>query len=194
MKRKVRDLMQRESEIDRIRHDLLASFGRSMDIWGLNDTLGRIFGLLYLADEPLSLDDMAKQLEVSKATISVGIRTLERIKSVQKIWRKGSRKDFYVAERDFNKILQEILRTNAIDEIKVHTEANAEAIRAYEAIIQGDYPAEVVEQAERDLEKVKTLNEWIRIGERWMRFFMDQELSTAPTGELRRIDVEWEDE
>jgi DNA-binding transcriptional regulator GbsR (MarR family) len=185
--------MNTESEIERIRHNLLASFGRSMDIWGLSDTIGRMFGLLYLADEPLSLDDMAAELEVSKATISVNIRTLERIKSVQKIWRKGSRKDYYAVERDFNKILQEILRTNAIDEIKLHSEANAEAIRAYQALIGGDYPLEVREQAQRDLEKVHILTEWIRVGERWMKFFMDQDLNEAPAGELRRIEVEWED-
>lgn len=180
-------------EIEQIRHKLLASFGRSMDIWGFNDTLGRMFGLLYLADEPLSLDDMARELEVSKATISVNIRILERIKSVHKIWRKGSRKDYYVAERDFNKILQEILRTNAIDEIKLHSEANAEAVRAYQVILDSDAPSEVKEQAERDLEKVYTLMEWIRVGERWMKFFMEQDLHEGLDGELRRIEVEWED-
>lgn len=183
----------KDKEIERIRHNLLASIGRLMGVWGLNDTIGRIFGLLYLSDEPLSLDEMARELEVSKATISVHIRTLERIKSVQRIWRKGSRKDYYVAERDFYKILQEILRTNAVEEIKCHGEANAEAVRAYQAVIDGDYPAGVKEQARCDLEKVFMIIEWIRRGERWMRFFMEQALTEGPE-EIKRIEVEWEEE
>ncbi|MFP4015998.1 MAG: GbsR/MarR family transcriptional regulator, partial [Halanaerobiales bacterium] len=92
------------------RNIILESFGGAVGSYGMNETIGRIYGLLYMEDEPLSLKKIADQLGVSKATISINIRLLLELKMVQKVWQKGSRKDFYTAERDFEKIIQEIIR------------------------------------------------------------------------------------
>lgn len=67
----------------------------------VNKVGGQIYALLFLSREPLSLDDISEILQVSKGNISVNIRTLEEFKLVKKVWVKGSRRDFYEANRDY---------------------------------------------------------------------------------------------
>ena len=67
----------------------------------VNKVGGQIYALLFLSREPLSLDDISEILQVSKGNVSVNIRLLEESKLVKKIWVKGSRRDFYEANRDY---------------------------------------------------------------------------------------------
>lgn len=67
----------------------------------VNKVGGQIYALLFLSREPLSLDDISDILQVSKGNVSVNIRLLEEFKLVKKVWVKGSRRDFYEANRDY---------------------------------------------------------------------------------------------
>ncbi len=66
----------------------------------VNKVGGQIYALLFLSRSPLSLDEMAETLKVSKSNISINIRLLEECKLVRKVWVKGNRKDFYEATRE----------------------------------------------------------------------------------------------
>lgn len=69
----------------------------------INRIGGQIYAILFISEEPLSLDDIAKKLCVSKSNVSVNIRMLEDYNLVRKVWVKGSRKDYYAAERVYPK-------------------------------------------------------------------------------------------
>lgn len=76
----------------------------------INKVGGQIYALLFLSDEPISLDDIAKTLGVSKSSVSINIRMLGENNLVRKVWVKGSRKDFYAAERTYpKKVLRDFL-------------------------------------------------------------------------------------
>ena len=70
---------------------------------------GRIFALLYLQPQPLSLDDIAAELEQSKSNISVQIRGLLEWHLVRRVPVGGSRKDHYEAVTDFWRLMLEML-------------------------------------------------------------------------------------
>jgi DNA-binding transcriptional regulator GbsR (MarR family) len=74
----------------------------------LSQLQGRIFGLLYLQLAPLSLDDIAAELEQSKSNVSVQIRGLVEWHLVRRVAVGGSRKDHYQAATDFWRVMQEI--------------------------------------------------------------------------------------
>lgn len=65
----------------------------------VNKVGGQIYALLFISEEPMSLDDIADRLQVSKSNVSINIRLLEDLKLVRKVWVKGTRKDFYEVER-----------------------------------------------------------------------------------------------
>lgn len=69
----------------------------------VNKVGGQIYALLFLSHEPLSLDEIAEALKISKSNISINIRLLEESKLVRKVWVKRTRKDYYEAARDYPK-------------------------------------------------------------------------------------------
>jgi DNA-binding transcriptional regulator GbsR (MarR family) len=62
---------------------------------GLPPIAGRVFGLLLLSDDALSLDELAEDLGVSKASASTNARLLAQLGVVEQVRRTGSRRDYY---------------------------------------------------------------------------------------------------
>ena len=88
---------------------------------GLSKPACQLYALLFIRGAPLSLDAMAEALGISKGSVSVNIRALERWGAVKKVWRKGSRKDYYRAEEDIEKIVSDRLSEGLgrrLDDIK----------------------------------------------------------------------------
>src|SRR5215471_16756217 len=75
----------------------------------LSQLQGRIFALLYLQPAPLSLDDIAAELEQSKSNVSIQVRGLVEWHLVRHMRVPGSRKDHYEAATDFWRVMQEIM-------------------------------------------------------------------------------------
>lgn len=76
----------------------------------INRVGGQIYALLFLAEEPMSLDEISERLGVSKSNVSINIRMLEDYNLVRKVWVKGSRRDYYAAERVYpKKVLKDFL-------------------------------------------------------------------------------------
>jgi DNA-binding transcriptional regulator GbsR (MarR family) len=69
---------------------------------GFSPLVGKIFALLIFAPEPLSLQELADQLHVTKAAISVQVRTLEQHCMCQRLARGSDRKDYYFIQDDFS--------------------------------------------------------------------------------------------
>ena len=74
----------------------------------LTQLQGRIFALVYLQPEPVSLDDIAAELQQSKSNISTTIRGLIEWHLVRRVAVPGSRKDYYEAATDFWRVMQEV--------------------------------------------------------------------------------------
>lgn len=100
----------------------------------INRVGGQIYALLFLSDEPLSLDDIAERLAVSKSNVSINIRMLEDFNLVRKVWIKGSRKDYYAAERVYpRKVIKDFLekiRSSLTDAITTIERTRAKATEA----------------------------------------------------------------
>ena len=62
---------------------------------GSTRTLGRMMALLLVTDNPLSLDEMAERLQISKASLSTNARLAVQIGMAQRVSRPGDRKDYY---------------------------------------------------------------------------------------------------
>jgi DNA-binding transcriptional regulator GbsR (MarR family) len=56
---------------------------------------GRIIGLLLVAGEPLSLDDIAAALDVSRASVSTNVRMAVTYGMAELVTKPGDRRDYY---------------------------------------------------------------------------------------------------
>ena len=78
----------------------IESMGLALESDGLPRIAGRIFGLLLVSDEARSLDDLAAELRVSKASISTNARLLEHRGVLEQVSRPADRRDYYQVPRD----------------------------------------------------------------------------------------------
>jgi DNA-binding transcriptional regulator GbsR (MarR family) len=78
---------------------------------GLPRIAGRIFGLMLISEDALSLDEIADMLGVSKASVSTDTRLLERMGFVERVSKPGDRRDYYQhTDRSFERAIAQRIR------------------------------------------------------------------------------------
>lgn len=85
-------------------HESVQSFverlGLMMESEGLPRIAGRIFGFLLVHEGAFSLDELAEELQVSKASVSTNARMLEQFGLVERTSEPGDRRDYYQMGHD----------------------------------------------------------------------------------------------
>jgi len=134
------------------RERVIQGFERSAEIYGLSRSYGRLYGILFFAREPKSLDELAEESGFAKSTVSTAMKELERFHVVHRRSISGEgKRAFFEAERDFWRILREFLDREVRREVDTMTRALEEAEAALEAADS--------ERAETDLERVRHLQQ-----------------------------------
>lgn len=87
-------------------HRFVELAGRMMAMWSLPPATGRLYGYLLLAAEPVSLDEIAAALDMSKSAASVAGRQLESWGMAHRIGERGSRRVRYEATASFEEMLR----------------------------------------------------------------------------------------
>ena len=105
------------------------AWGAMGSLWGINRSVARVHALLMASDGPISLDEIAERLQISKGNASMSLRELRTFGVVRQVEVPGDRRDFYVTEPDvwtmFFRILKERKRREfdpAIDAIRTLVE------------------------------------------------------------------------
>ncbi len=88
-------------------HRFIEASGNTTHAFGLGRLIGRMYALLYLHPGPMSLERIASDLEISKASASLTIRQLEQWHAVHHVPVTGDRRDFYEAETAFRMIVRD---------------------------------------------------------------------------------------
>jgi DNA-binding transcriptional regulator GbsR (MarR family) len=110
------------------REHFIQGLSRISQFWGFPRAMGAVYGAIYLSPTPLGLDDLVKQVGVSKGSVSTNVRLLERLGMVRKHIELGSRRDFYTAETDFWEIIKGILREREKSEFDLALQTVEESI------------------------------------------------------------------
>ena len=78
-----------DDDVAAIRQDVIESIERSAEVYGLSRSGGRVYGVLYFADEPLSIPELVEETGYAKSTISNVTRKLTRIGMIQRRFCEG---------------------------------------------------------------------------------------------------------
>ncbi|MBL8116000.1 MAG: helix-turn-helix domain-containing protein [Anaerolineae bacterium] len=100
-----------DTNLEAVQNSMLDGLGQLASYFGFSKVMGQLYGALMLNSEPLSLDDLVELLDISKASVSMNLRTLEHLGMVRQVWVKGrgDRRKFYEAETDFWQIISNVL-------------------------------------------------------------------------------------
>jgi len=105
------------------KQSFILKIGELGTLFGFSHILGQIYGILFITAKELSLDDIKDTLFVSKATVSLNIRELLKWGAVKRVWKPGTRKDYYEAETDFMKLFNTRLVDALLRRIRLFEEA-----------------------------------------------------------------------
>jgi len=87
--------------MDAARQHLIDDFGTMLDGMGGGRMVGRVLGLLTLADPaPLSAEAISTQLGASRGSISQATRILVQIGMIRRISKPGERRDYFQVRAD----------------------------------------------------------------------------------------------
>jgi len=125
--------------------------GHTTQSFGFGRIIGQIYALLYLHPKPLCLDEIASELGVSKASVSISLRQLLAWSAVKRVWIKGDRRDYYEAETDFNNLF----RNGLLEMLRKKLDTASHQLASAEASLQQAL-AEVNGQEREELEIVAT--------------------------------------
>ncbi len=128
--------------------------------FGLNNIMAQLYAILYLNSKPLSFNDMVERLKISKASVSVNIRALERYNAVRRVWVKGSRKTYYEAEADIAKVIMDRVKSmtqNRISEIDSMINTSFRALSAVNDFHKDKEAREAMKVFKQRLEMLRKL-------------------------------------
>lgn len=75
-------------------------WGDMGDEWGVNRSVSQIHGLLYLAEAPMTAEDIAETLGMARSNVSNSIKELLSWNLIRRVPILGDRRDHYEAETD----------------------------------------------------------------------------------------------
>jgi len=86
--------------------------------YGCCDAVGVLRGTLFLADRPISMDELVEETGYSKSTVSSNISTLERQGLVRRVIIPGDKRYHYIPVTDPDSLKKELI-TNMRQEMQV---------------------------------------------------------------------------
>ena len=105
--------------IEAVQDSTVAGLGRLAGFFGFSEVMGRLYGFLLLSPDALSLDDLAEGLKISKGSVSMNMRSLERWGMAKEVWVRGERKKYYMAESDFWTVIRNVLSGREMREVQI---------------------------------------------------------------------------
>jgi len=142
----------------------VAGLGRLARFFGFSEVMGRLYGTLMLSPDPMSLDDLASSLEISKGSVSMNVRDLERWGMAKEVWMRGERKKYYRAESDLWQVILNVLGSREQREVQVALEVLNESIGKLKSA-EGELSAEEKELARYYPERIADLQTFFQVAQ-----------------------------
>ena len=89
------------------RRRFIEDVARLLVPWGVPQTAARLYGYLLLSAEPVSLERIERDLEISKSSASVAARLLEQYTLARRHRERGSKRALYAVSDNYEGMLGE---------------------------------------------------------------------------------------
>lgn len=149
-------------ELQEAKNKYIQTWGALGSQWGINKTMAQIHALLMVTIKPISMEEIMKELQISRGNTSMNLKALIDWGIVYKQYKQGERKEFFVAEKDLDVLAVKISQERSKREIKpalrvlkeVSTIKNNKSSEAEHFIEQTNKLHEFVSKVDNVLDKV----------------------------------------
>ncbi|WLR48355.1 GbsR/MarR family transcriptional regulator [Halobacillus litoralis] len=144
---------------------VIDSIAETMDLYGVTRSAGTLYGTMYFEDD-MTLDEMREKLGMSKPSMSTGVKKLQNYNIVKQTFRKGTRRQTFVAEKDFFNFFSNFFTKKWLREVKTNLDAIKHAQKELNDVMEDSEADEVVkqeaEQIYQQLEASKPYYHWLQ--------------------------------
>jgi DNA-binding transcriptional regulator GbsR (MarR family) len=174
-------------------------FGEMGSRWGISRTVGQIYALLFLAEEPLNADEITEKLGFSRSNVSMGLKELSSWRLVRLQHKPGDRREYFSTPEDIweiVRILAEERRKREIDptlsmlrQALVETPATPVERHAQARMAEMHDLIELITRWSQDIQKLETetLIQLLEVGSKVQKVFqMKDQLKVVVGCKARR--------
>lgn len=83
-------------------------WGEMASRWGVNRSVGQIHAWLYLAEKPMTAEEIATALNMARSNVSTSLKELMSWNLISRVHIMGDRRDYFAAETDLWEMLMRI--------------------------------------------------------------------------------------
>ncbi len=141
-------------ELDPLERQVVSVFVDGVRVLGLPRSIGEIYGLLFISESSLSLDDLVLRLGISKGSASQGLRMLKSLGAVREVDGGGDRRTYYEPAIELKRLAGGFIR----EQVRPHLESGKHKINVLTATAN-----DIEDPARRKFlnERLERLETWI---------------------------------
>lgn len=154
----------KQQQLEQAKDIVINSIGQTMDLYGTNRSVGNLYGTMVF-EGSMTLDEMRHQLQMSKPSMSAGVKKLLEFDIVKQQFTRGSRKQHFIAEKDFFIFFRNFFTKKFQREIDI----NVEAVKDAQAIINSLLESSDLTEAEtQEAQKIKSQLDHTHVYYEWL--------------------------
>jgi DNA-binding transcriptional regulator GbsR (MarR family) len=163
-------ILSGEEKLEQARERVIDAISKNMNLYGVTESIGRLYGAMYFQEGPLTLDEMKEELGMSKTSMSTSVRSLVELKMVGKVWKKGVRKDLYQAEPDWYQTFIDFFTIKWRSGISINISAMERSLSDLHELLKDEtIDSHLKNQAKIDVEKLTSAIEYYQ----WLNRLVD---------------------
>ncbi len=143
--------------LNTLQKQVVEFFVDGVRVLGLPRSLGEIYGLLFISPTPLSLDDLVRQLGISKGSASQGLRTLRALGAVREAPGNIDRRTYYEPAVELKRLVGGFIR----EQVRPHLDSGKSKLQQL-----ADTASLSTDPAEREFftDRIERLETWMKRG------------------------------
>ena len=153
-----------ESRLSELDIEAIEMFISFFKLIGLPKSVGEIYGLLFVATRPLSMEDLMDRLQISLGAASQGLKLLRSVGAVKVVYAPGERRDHYVADLELSKFATSFIK----EEMKPRLERALQRVERMESLAKDLDPKE----RRTAFERIDRLKHWMERGQKMMPWIL----------------------
>jgi len=154
----------KSESLSRLDIEAIEMFISFFKLIGLPKSVGEIYGLLFVATRPLSMEDLMGRLQISLGAASQGLKLLRSVGAVKVVYAPGERRDHYVADLELSKFATSFLK----EELKPRLDRALQRIERMESLAREMDPKE----RKTAFQRIDRLKHWMERGQKMMPWML----------------------
>ncbi|MBU0438560.1 GbsR/MarR family transcriptional regulator [Staphylococcus succinus] len=141
-----------DHQLNEAKDIVINAIGETMDLYGINRSVGNLYGTM-LFEGSMTLDEMREQLQMSKPSMSAGVKRLQEFDIVKQQFTRGSRKQHFTAEKNFFNFFSNFFTRKWHREIVINSEAVHDSVALLDDLINDKNVDEPTKQEAHEIKQ-----------------------------------------